>query len=97
MGYGCVNVGLGALPHRRHGITDLRATLDQWLACTPHACGLREENAEGPVRNAALPLGFNRHPLCTRGLLLVGDCGGMISPWNGEGIGQAMEPFPSSV
>ncbi|MGW2478086.1 FAD-dependent oxidoreductase, partial [Streptomyces sp. NPDC001665] len=33
------------------------------------------ENAEGPVRSAALPLGFNRHPLYTRGLLLVGDSG----------------------
>ncbi|MEV8566362.1 geranylgeranyl reductase family protein [Streptomyces sp. NPDC051322] len=91
MGDGRVNVGLGALPHRRHGTADLRATLDRWLARTPHAWGLREENAEGPVRSAALPLGFNRHPLYTRGLLLVGDSGGMVSPWNGEGIAQAME------
>ncbi|MFB7917214.1 geranylgeranyl reductase family protein [Streptomyces sp. NPDC056061] len=91
MGDGRVNVGLGALPHRRHGKADLRAALDRWLSRTPHAWGLREENAEGPVRSAALPLGFNRHPLYTRGLLLVGDSGGMISPWNGEGIGQAME------
>lgn len=91
MGDGRVNVGLGALPHRRHGTADLRATLDHWLARTPEAWGLHEENAEGPVRSAALPLGFNRHPLYTRGLLLVGDSGGMISPWNGEGIGQAME------
>lgn len=91
MGDGRVNVGLGALPHRRHGKADLRATLDRWLARTPEEWGLREENAEGPVRSAALPLGFNRHPLYTRGLLLVGDCGGMVSPWNGEGIGQALE------
>ncbi|MFF3751508.1 geranylgeranyl reductase family protein [Streptomyces sp. NPDC002018] len=91
MGDGRVNVGLGALPHRRYGTADLRAALDQWLARTPHGWGLREENAEGPVRSAALPLGFNRHPLYTRGLLLVGDSGGMISPWNGEGIAQAME------
>ncbi|MEV4973856.1 geranylgeranyl reductase family protein [Streptomyces scopuliridis] len=91
MGDGRVNVGLGALPHRRYGNADLRATLDHWLARTPRAWGLSEENAEGPVRSAALPLGFNRHPLYTRGLLLVGDSGGMISPWNGEGIAQAME------
>lgn len=91
MGDGRVNVGLGALPHRRHGTADLRATLDEWLARTPPDWGLTEENAEGPVRSAALPLGFNRHPLYTRGLLLVGDSGGMISPWNGEGIGQALE------
>ncbi|MFF9401499.1 geranylgeranyl reductase family protein [Streptomyces sp. NPDC014744] len=91
MGDGRVNVGLGALPHRKHGSADLRAALDRWLDRTPSAWGLSEENAEGPVRSAALPLGFNRHPLYTRGLLLVGDSGGMISPWNGEGIGQAME------
>ncbi|MFD8968221.1 geranylgeranyl reductase family protein [Streptomyces sp. NPDC059568] len=91
MGDGRVNVGLGALPHRRYGKADLRAALAQWLARTPHAWGLRDENADGPVRSAALPLGFNRHPLYTRGLILVGDSGGMISPWNGEGIGQAME------
>ncbi|WNI26218.1 geranylgeranyl reductase family protein [Streptomyces sp. ITFR-16] len=91
MGDGRVNVGLGAVPHRRHGNADLRATLDRWLARTPEEWGLREENAEGPVRSAALPLGFNRHPLYTCGLLLVGDSGGMISPWNGEGIGQALE------
>ncbi|MFF2009632.1 geranylgeranyl reductase family protein [Streptomyces sp. NPDC058195] len=91
MGDGRVNVGLGALPHRRHGTADLRAALDEWLARTPQSWGLREENAQGPVRSAALPMGFNRHPLYTRGLLLVGDSGGMISPWNGEGIGQAME------
>ncbi|MFF1924494.1 geranylgeranyl reductase family protein [Streptomyces sp. NPDC058221] len=91
MGDGRVNVGLGAIPHRRHGKPDLRATLDQWLARTPPEWGLREENAEGPVRSAALPLGLNRHPLYARGLLLVGDSGGMVSPWNGEGIGQALE------
>ncbi|MGW7096444.1 geranylgeranyl reductase family protein [Streptomyces sp. NPDC054874] len=91
MGDGRVNVGLGAFPHRRHGKADLRATLNQWLARTPEDWGLREENAEGPVRSAALPIGFNRHPLYARGLLLVGDSGGMVSPWNGEGIAQAME------
>ncbi|MFJ6183611.1 geranylgeranyl reductase family protein [Streptomyces sp. NPDC092295] len=91
MGDGRVNVGLGALPHRRYGNADLRSALDHWLARTPHAWGLRDENAEGPVRSAALPLGLNRHPLYTRGLLLVGDSAGMISPWNGEGIGQALE------
>ncbi|MFI6699177.1 geranylgeranyl reductase family protein [Streptomyces sp. NPDC050509] len=91
MGDGRVNVGLGALPHRRYGKVELRTALDEWLARTPYAWGLREENAEGPVRSAALPMGFNRHPLYTRGLLLVGDSGGMISPWNGEGIAQALE------
>ncbi|MEV6205642.1 geranylgeranyl reductase family protein [Kitasatospora sp. NPDC051914] len=91
LGDGRVNVGLGALPHRNHGAVDLRATLDQWLARLPRDWGLTEENADSPLRSAALPMGFNRHPQYGRGLLLVGDSAGMISPWSGEGIAQAME------
>ena len=36
-------------------------------------------------------MGFNRTPHYTRGLLLVGDAGGMVNPFNGEGISYAME------
>ena len=36
-------------------------------------------------------MGFNRQPHYGRGLLLVGDAGGMINPFNGEGIAYAME------
>ena len=43
------------------------------------------------MRGAALPMGFNRQPHYTRGLLLVGDSGGMVNPFNGEGIAYAME------
>jgi menaquinone-9 beta-reductase len=57
----------------------------------PEEWGYKEENATGPVRGAALPMGFNRTPHYTRGLLLVGDAGGMINPFNGEGIAYALE------
>jgi flavin-dependent dehydrogenase len=43
------------------------------------------------VLGAALPMGFNRVPHYTRGLMLVGDTGGMVNPFNGEGIAYAME------
>src|SRR4030095_2935342 len=36
-------------------------------------------------------MGFNRTPHYTRGMLLVGDSGGMVNPFNGEGIAYAME------
>ena len=45
----------------------------------------------GPIRGAALPMGFNRQPHYRDGLLLVGDAGGMVNPFNGEGIAYAME------
>jgi flavin-dependent dehydrogenase len=36
-------------------------------------------------------MGFNRKPHYTRGLMLVGDSGGMVNPFNGEGIAYAMQ------
>ena len=34
---------------------------------------------------------FNRKPHYTRGVLLVGDSGGMVNPFNGQGIDYALE------
>jgi flavin-dependent dehydrogenase len=36
-------------------------------------------------------MGFNRTPHYRDGMLLLGDAGGMVSPFNGEGIQSAME------
>jgi flavin-dependent dehydrogenase len=57
----------------------------------PDEWGFVEENRTEPVRGAALPMGFNRTPHYYRGLMLVGDAGGMVNPFNGEGIAYAME------
>ena len=70
---------------------DYRALLTRWLDNTPAEWGLREENATCPTRGAALPMGFNRTPHYADGLMLVGDSGGMVNPFNGEGIAYAME------
>ncbi len=92
MGDGTVNVGLGVLnSSASFQRTDYRAMLTRWLDGTPADWGLREANATGPTRGAGLPMGFNRTPHYTRGLLLVGDSGGSVNPFNGEGIPYAME------
>ncbi|MBB2945038.1 geranylgeranyl reductase family protein [Actinoplanes lutulentus] len=93
LGDGRVNVGLGILNSSdAFGKTNYRALLTDWLGSTPEDWGLREEaNADGPTLGAALPMGFNRVPHYTRGVLLVGDSGGMVNPMNGEGIAYAME------
>ncbi len=92
MGDGTVNVGLGILStSKAFGKTDYRALLRSWLDGTPEEWGFREHNASGKIGGAALPMGFNRTPHYARGLLLVGDAGGMVNPFNGEGIGYAME------
>jgi geranylgeranyl reductase family protein len=92
MGDGTVNVGLGILStSKAFGSTDYRALLRSWLDGTPEEWGFREHNAAGKIGGAALPMGFNRTPHYRSGLLLVGDAGGMVNPFNGEGIGYAME------
>ncbi|BCY05142.1 geranylgeranyl reductase family protein [Actinoplanes sp. L3-i22] len=93
LGDGRVNVGLGILnSSSAFGKTNYRNMLTDWLGSTPEDWGMRgEENAEGPTLGAALPMGFNRVPHYTRGVMLVGDSGGMVNPMNGEGIAYAME------
>ncbi len=92
MGDGTSNVGLGLLnTSEAFGNIDYRVLLRKWLAGMPPEWGLTEENRTQPVRGAALPMGFNRTPHYTSGLLLAGDSGGMVNPFNGEGIAYAME------
>jgi len=93
LGDGRVNVGLGVLnSSAAFGKTNYRTMLTDWLSTTPPEWGLADPaNADGKILGAALPMGFNRVPHYTRGMLLVGDSGGMVNPFNGEGIPYAME------
>ena len=92
MGDGTSNVGLGLLnTSAAFGHTDYHALLRKWLKGMPAEWGFTEENRTAPIRGAALPMGFNRTPHYHQGLLLVGDAGGMVNPFNGEGIAYAME------
>ena len=93
LGDGLINVGLGtvnstATSQKMNG----RKQLQTWLhGSTPRQWGLSPENQVGEIGSAALPMSFNRKPAYTRGLVLVGDSAGMVSPFNGEGIPYAME------
>jgi flavin-dependent dehydrogenase len=92
VGDGTSNVGLGILnTTAAFQNTDYRALLTRWLDGTPPEWGMREDNATGPVRGGALPMGFNRVPHYRDGVLLVGDAGGVVNPFNGEGIAYALE------
>ncbi len=90
LGDGTANVGLGTLsasgePSR----LDHRALLRDWLDHSAGDWGFGEQ--VGPVRGAAIPMAFNRQPHYVPGLMLVGDSGGMVNPFNGEGIAYAMQ------
>jgi menaquinone-9 beta-reductase len=92
VGDGTSNVGLGLLnTSDAFKNIDYRDLLRRWVKGMPAEWGYTEENMTGPIRGAALPMAFNRQPHYTRGLLLVGDAGGVINPFNGEGIAYAME------
>ena len=92
MGDGTSNVGLGILnTSEAFRNTDYKDLLRRWLSSMPEEWGYVEDNATCPVRGSALPMGFNRQPHYANGVLLVGDAGGMVNPFNGEGIAYAME------
>jgi geranylgeranyl reductase family protein len=92
MGDGTSNVGLGILDSSPvFQSIDYKDLLKRWLDQTPVEWGFRDENMTQQVRGAALPMGFNRQPHYTKGMILVGDSGGMVNPFNGEGIAYAME------
>jgi geranylgeranyl reductase family protein len=92
VGDGTANVGLGILnTSKAFRSVDYKDVLRRWLANTPEEWGFRDENMVGRIQSAALPMGFNRKPHYTRGVLLAGDSGGMVNPFNGEGIDYALE------
>jgi menaquinone-9 beta-reductase len=92
LGNGTANVGLGILnTSAAFQHVDYKDVLRRWLDHTPEEWGFREQNLVGRMGSAALPMGFNRKPHYTRGVLLSGDSGGMVNPFNGEGIDYALE------
>ncbi|WP_316669970.1 geranylgeranyl reductase family protein [uncultured Propionibacterium sp.] len=92
MGDGRCNVGLGMLSSSpAFGRTDYRELMRTWLAATPPQWCFDEGHMVDRIRGAALPMALNRKPVYANGLLLVGDAGGMVNPFNGEGIDYSLE------
>lgn len=92
LGDGTVNVGLGSVSSTSAATrVDYRDLFARWTTHAPAEWGLTPDRQLGPVRGAALPMGFNRQPLYADGMVLVGDAGGMVSPFNGEGIAYALQ------
>lgn len=92
MGNGIVNVGLGSVSSTANA-TQLpyKKIFETWMNNVPKEWGFTPENQIGNLRSAALPMSFNRSPHYSCGLVLVGDAGGMVSPFNGEGIAPALK------
>ena len=92
LGDGTVNVGLGSVSSSAAATKiDYKQLFATWMRNAPQEWGFSADTQRGRVRGAALPMAFNRKPIYDRGLMLVGDAGGMVSPFNGEGIAYAMQ------
>ncbi len=92
LGDGTANVGLGSLSSTAKPTKlDYKGLFAQWMRNAPPEWEFTPDNQVGELRSAALPMAFNRKPHYSQGLLLVGDSGGMVSPFNGEGIAYAMQ------
>jgi geranylgeranyl reductase family protein len=92
VGDGTSNVGLGILDtSRAFRNVDYRQLLRRWLDSTRRVGISASRNPHRAGARRALPMGFNRTPHYSRGLLLVGDAAALVNPFNGEGIAYAME------
>ncbi|MGZ6792910.1 MAG: geranylgeranyl reductase family protein [Mycobacteriales bacterium] len=92
VGDGTSNVGLGILnTTTAWQDTNYKDLMRRWTSSMPAEWQFDEEHATGPIRGAALPMGFNRQPHYRDGMLLVGDAAGAVNPFNGEGIAYALE------
>ncbi len=92
LGDGTANVGLGSVASTAAATkVDYKDLFAKWMANAPEEWEFTPDNQLGPVRGAALPMGFNRGPLYGNGLMLVGDSAGMVSPYNGEGIAYGLQ------
>ena len=92
LGDGRVNVGIGLL-----------STFNQWKAVNtthlmeafvdyaPKSWGLSPSTSCGPPTGGRLPMGLSVGPHAGPTYLVVGDAGGSINPFNGEGIAYAYE------
>jgi geranylgeranyl reductase family protein len=87
-----VNVGVGSVTStaRAKGV-NYRELLTTWMDTLGPLWGFTAQDVVDPPRSAALPMCFSRQPLYGKGLLLVGDAGGMVSPFDGEGIAYALQ------
>lgn len=91
LGDGLVNVGLGSVSSSAKATKlPYRQIFTRWVSTLPEEWQFTADSQVGPLRSAPLPMCNNRTPHYRAGLVLVGDAGGMISPFNGEGIAPAM-------
>lgn len=92
LGDGRVNVGVGLLStdNRWKGINTTRL-MEAFVHHAPASWGLSPETACGPPTGGKLPMGMAVGPHAGANVVVAGDAGGSINPFNGEGIAYGYE------
>ncbi|MCC7263354.1 MAG: NAD(P)/FAD-dependent oxidoreductase [Candidatus Latescibacteria bacterium] len=88
---GRINVGIGMLhDDLRRRRVDLRQALQQVISQPPFASRFAGARPLEEARGWNLPVGSKHRPNHGPGFLLLGDAAGLIDPFTGEGIGNAL-------
>jgi geranylgeranyl reductase family protein len=92
MGDGRVNVGVGLLStEQRWKGVNTSTLMDAFVDFAPKSWGMSAETCLGPPTGGKLPMGLSVGPRAGGNVLIAGDAGGVINPFNGEGISYAYE------
>lgn len=92
LGDGRVNVGVGVLSSEpRWRGANTTKLMDTFVAGAPESWGISPETACGPPTGGRLPMGLSVGPRSGPNTLIAGDAGGLINPFNGEGIAYGYE------
>jgi geranylgeranyl reductase family protein len=92
VGDGTVNVGIGLLStFRDWKSVNTSHLMEEWAATAPEYWGLSEATKVGEPTGGRLPMAGSVGPKSGPTFLVVGDAGGLINPFNGEGIDYAYE------
>src|SRR6202011_3727319 len=92
LGDGRVNVGIGLLStFNQWKAVNTSHVMDAFVSYAPASWGLSPETSCGAPTGGRLPMGMSVGPHAGPTYLVVGDAGGAINPFNGEGIAYAYE------
>ncbi len=92
LGDGRVNAGVGLLStDRRWKGVNTSHLMDAFVAFAPKEWELSPETCLGPPTGGKLPMALSVGPRVGPTTLVVGDAGGSINPFNGEGIAYGYE------
>jgi geranylgeranyl reductase family protein len=92
VGDGAVNVGVGLLStFQGWKSVNTSKLMDAFVATAPPRWGISPETACGAPTGGKLPTGGSVKPKTGPTWLVIGDAGGAVNPFNGEGIAYAYE------